>query len=47
MAICGHFVCTLCGASLPMKTCKGALKCPECEEPIENNQTELIFMRPI
>ena len=47
VAICGHFVCTLCGAFLPLKPREGALKCSECEEPIENEQTELIFIRPI
>ena len=30
-----------------MKQLEGALKCPECEQVIENEQTELIFMRPV
>ena len=47
VAICGHFFCTLCAAFLPMKTREGALKCPECDQEIENEGIELLFIRPI
>ena len=47
VALCGHFFCILCAAFLPMKSREGPLRCPECDQEIEDERTELLFIRPI
>ena len=44
---CGHFYCTICSAYSVSKPRNSPLHCPICEEEIEDESTEIIFLRPI
>ena len=44
---CGHFYCTICAAYSTSKPRGSPLLCPIGEEEIEDETTEIIFLRPI
>ena len=46
-ATCNHFFCTVCSTYLLEKRGQDILKCPECNQDIEDSNTEIIFFRPL
>ena len=44
---CGHFYCTICAAYSTSRPRVSPMLCPICDEDIEDETMEIIFMRPI
>ena len=44
---CNHFFCTVCSTYILEKRGSITLQCPECQQYIEDSNSEIIFFRPI
>ena len=46
VARCGHFFCTICAAYTIEKRRGTPIKCKECLEELEDDYSEIVFLRP-
>ena len=46
VARCAHFFCTICSSYTVERRRVTPLKCKECDEELEDDITDILFMRP-